>query len=87
MAWTTPTAVLFACIGVLLVCMTLLELRWPTRLEQGFLPMATTRGDRVFISLLSAAFIHLAWLGLIGTGLVWAGAIAIVWAAVVLRWG
>jgi predicted small integral membrane protein len=29
----------------------------------GILGIATTRGDRLFISLLGSAFIHLAWLG------------------------
>lgn len=87
MAWTMPTAVFFVCIGLALLCMTVLELRRPTRLENGFLPMATTRGDRFFISLLSAAFIHLAWLGLIGTMLPAASVLSLVWAFVLLRWG
>ncbi len=38
----------------------------PTRLRKGFLPIATTRGDRLFIGLLSAAYINLAWVGLAG---------------------
>jgi predicted small integral membrane protein len=32
-------------------------------LRKGFLPMATTRGDRLFIGLLLAAYINLAWVG------------------------
>jgi hypothetical protein len=32
-------------------------------LRKGFLPMATTRGDRLFIGLLSAAYINLALVG------------------------
>ena len=32
--------------------------------RKGVLTLNTTRGDRLFVSLLSAAFIHLAWLGL-----------------------
>ena len=31
--------------------------------RRGILSLDTTRGDRLFISLLSAAFIHLGWLG------------------------
>ena len=87
MAWTEPTAVFFICIGISLVIMTLLEMRAPTALARGFLPMATTRGDRFFISLLSAAFIHLTWLGLVGSFLWIASVLALIWAAVLLRWG
>ena len=87
MAWTTPTAAFFAAIGTALVIMTVLELLSPTRLRKGFLPMATTRGDRFFISLLSAAFVHLAWLGLVGTAVYLASVVSVLWAAVLLRWG
>ena len=87
MAWTAPTALFFFSIALALVVMTLLELKRPTMLRRGFLPVATTRGDRFFISLLSAAFIHLAWLGIVGSALLGASAVALVWAVVVLRWG
>ena len=40
--------------------------------RRGMLGLDTTRGDRLFISLLSSAFIHLAWLGIFGT-LLWIG--------------
>ena len=55
--------IFFIGIGMSLLLLTLAELKWPTVLAKGFLPLATTRGDRFFISLLSAAFIHLFWLG------------------------
>ncbi|MEM7097990.1 MAG: DUF2160 domain-containing protein [Pseudomonadota bacterium] len=87
MAWTWPTGAFFICIGLALLIMTIWELYKPTRLVRGFLPMATTRGDRFFISLLSAAFIHLAWLGLIGVWLWVASILAILWGIVLLRWG
>lgn len=35
----------------------------------GLLRFETTRGDRLFLSLLGSAFIHLAWLGLVGPSL------------------
>ena len=66
MVWTTPVAVFFGCIVLMLAGMTMWEIRSPTRLRKGFLPIATTRGDRLFIGLLSAAYINLAWLGLAG---------------------
>ena len=87
MAWTLPTALFFATIGMALVVMTLLELRYPTLQRQGFLPLSTTRGDRFFISLLSAAFIHLLFLGLLPGAVLWASAVSAAWAVLVLRWG
>ena len=64
MAWTTPVAVFFVCIALMLVGMTVWEIKSPTVLRKGFLPIETTRGDRLFIGLLTAAFINLAWVGL-----------------------
>ena len=66
MAWTTPVAMFFAGILLILVGMTVWEIRSPTVLRKGFLPIATTRGDRLFIGLLTAAYIHLAFVGLAG---------------------
>lgn len=64
MVWTTPVAVFFALVVVMLICMTILEVRTPTVERKGFLPISTTRGDRLFIGLMSAAWINLAWVGL-----------------------
>jgi predicted small integral membrane protein len=63
MAWTTPVAVFFTCIVLMLIGMTVWEIRSPTTLRKGWLPMATTRGDRLFIGLLLAAYINLAFVG------------------------
>ena len=87
MAWTLPTALFFVTIVMALVVMTLLELRYPTLQRQGFLPLSTTRGDRFFISLLSAAFIHLLFLGLLPGAVLWASAVSVAWAVLVLGWG
>lgn len=87
MAWTTPSAVLFAAIVGLLVVMLIWELASPTVARRGFLPMPTTRGDRLFISLLAAAFIHMAWLGLTAASPWPALAISAAAAAVIGRWG
>jgi predicted small integral membrane protein len=64
MVWTTPVAVFFTCIVLMLVGMTVWEIKQPTTLRKGFLPLATTRGDRLFIGLLVAAYINLAFVGL-----------------------
>jgi predicted small integral membrane protein len=63
MAWTLPVAVFFACIVLMLIGMTLWELRSPTIERRGFLPIATTRGDRLFIGLLLAGYVNLAFVG------------------------
>ena len=59
MAWTTPTAVFFAVIALILVSMTVAQVLWPTTERKGLLPMPTTRGDRLFLALIAAAFLHL----------------------------
>lgn len=59
MAWTTPTAIFFAVIAGILATMTVAQVVWPTVERKGLLPMPTTRGDRLFISLMAAAFLHL----------------------------
>ena len=71
MAWTTPVAVFFTCILFMLVGMTVWELKSPTALRRGFLPLDTTRGDRLFIGLLAAAYVNLAFVGISGKLVVW----------------
>ena len=73
MAWTLPVMVFFACIVLMLVGMTVWELRSPTVLRKGFLPIATTRGDRLFIGLLTAAFINLAFVATSERMIAWFG--------------
>ena len=85
MAWTWQTAVFFVVIACLLAVMTVLAIARPELERVGVLGIATTRGDRLFISLIGSAFIHLAWLGLIGPDLWWASAISLVYALAVFR--
>ena len=73
MAWTLPVAVFFTCIVLMLAGMTVWELKSPTTLRKGFLPLETTRGDRLFIGLLSAAYLNLAFVGLSGKFAEWFG--------------
>ncbi len=87
MVWTTPTAVFFAAIAAILLGMTAWELASPTVERKGFLPIATTRGDRLFIGLLSAAYIHLAVLGFTPLSLWLALGMSILWLGILLRWG
>jgi predicted small integral membrane protein len=66
MAWTTPVAVFFICIVLMLVGMTVWEIKSPTTDAQGLSADGTTRGDRLFIGLLAAAYINLAFVGISG---------------------
>ena len=63
MAWTLPVAVFFSAVVVVLFGMTLWEVRSPTTCRKGWLPIETTRGDRLFIGLLLAAYFNLAFVG------------------------
>ena len=86
MAWTWPTALFFLVIGLMLVSMTIWQVVSPSEERVGVLSIPTTPGDRLFISLLGAAYIHLAWLGLVGPNLWWALAVSVVFAIGVFRW-
>ena len=67
MAWTPATGLFFALLITTLLVMTTLGLAKPEAERVGILGIPTTRGDRLFISLVSAAVIHLAWIGVVGT--------------------
>ncbi len=86
MAWTLPTAIFFITIFALITAMGVWEYFSPGGGPRvGILRFETTRGDRLFVSLLGSAFIHLAWLGLGGPSLWWALALSVVYAIGVFR--
>ena len=87
MAWTWPTAAFFVFVALSLGAMVLWEWRRPGGApRRGILGLDTTRGDRLFISLLGSAFIFLAWLGFFGTPLWGAFVVSLVYGFVVFRW-
>src|SRR6478752_9958462 len=67
MAWTLPTAIFFAALACTLAAMTYLAAIYPEAERVGVLRIPTTRGDRLFVSLILAAVIHLLWIGFVGT--------------------
>jgi predicted small integral membrane protein len=88
MAWTVPTALFFVGIAAVLFLMGLWQRSEPKNQPRvGILGIATQRGDRLFVSLLGAAFIHLAWLGLApATAPLWGASLAsLVYAVLVFR--
>lgn len=70
MAWTWPTALFFVALFTAMGIITVIEIRKPgTSERKGALGLTTTRGDRLFLSLLGSSYIFLLWLGLFGTPL------------------
>ncbi len=87
MAWTWQTALFFGTIAMMLAGISFWEYKRPGGGErQGVLTLTTTRGDRLFITLLGSAFIHMGWLGLIGGPLWIATILCVVYGILVFRY-
>lgn len=87
MAWTWQTAAFWVFIAAALAAMAVWEWRRPGGApRRGILRIVTTRGDRLFISLLSAAYVHLGWLALVDGPLWGATALSAVGAVLVFRY-
>lgn len=87
MAWTWPTAAFFIFILLCLLGMVFWEWRSPGGApRRGIIGLDTTRGDRLFITLLGSAFIFLAWLGIVGTPLWGPLVISLAYGYSVFRW-
>jgi predicted small integral membrane protein len=84
MAWTPATLAFFIFIFAAIAAMGALEFRRPGGApRRGILGLDTTRGDRLFISLLGSAFIFLGWLAMFGVP-IWGGlALALIWGGLV----
>lgn len=87
MAWTLPTALFFGTIATILAGMTVWELRSPCIERKGFLPISTTRGDRLFIGLLGSAYLHLLVVGTTDWSVWIASVLSLFWLFAVMRWG
>ena len=66
MAWTLPTLIFFVMLAMTLAVMTWLAVVYPEAERVGILHIPTTRGDRLFISLIVTAVIHLLCIGFVG---------------------
>jgi len=87
MYWTWPTAIFFIVIFLILVAMTIWQTIAPSVPRRGFLPLSTTPGTRLFVGLLGAAFMHLAWIGFTDLSLWIVLPIAVCWIIAVMIWG
>jgi predicted small integral membrane protein len=73
MNWTLGTILFLSFVILLIVTLTLWDIKDPGWARKGgLLPIATTRGDRVFMGLLLTGCIFCLWLLLIGQTAVWA---------------
>jgi predicted small integral membrane protein len=84
MAWTWQTGLFFGGILTALTVLTFLALRFPETERFGILRIPTTRGDRLFLSLLGSAFIHVFWIAIAGPDQLWGASILSLFYAVVV---
>jgi len=88
MYWTVPSALTIGGLLCTIAAMAVWDRVSPSVARVGFLPMPTTRGDRLFISVMSIVGVHLLWLAFFGTAWLWVGTvIAAAWCALLARWG
>jgi predicted small integral membrane protein len=87
MAWTPVTGGFFIVIALILVAMGIWQAVSPSIERRGFLPMVTTRGDRLFIGLLSSAYANVGWVGLTEWSSWFLLPILVIWIAIVMRFG
>ena len=86
MAWTWQTGVFFAVLAGLLSTMTVLAVLRPEVPRTGILQFPTTRGDRLFVTLIGAAVIHVLWLASVGGALWPASILSVLFGAAMFRW-
>ena len=80
MAWTPATLAVFVGIFSAMAVIAFIEIRYPGTSERhGALGLTTTRGDRLFLTLLGTVYVFLAWLGLFGMPLWIPLIISILW--------
>ena len=87
MVWTPPVAIVFIAACLLIVGLTIWGHYRPPKIRKGFLRITTDRGDRVYISYISAAFFMVMWIALVDGALYVGCALAVALIAIILKWG
>jgi len=88
MHWTWQSGLGFGLLFSLLAGLAVLDRFRPGYARKGFLPMSTTRGDRVFISIALFVAQVFAWLKFVPDVSGWAmSGVAALVAVVILKWG
>jgi predicted small integral membrane protein len=71
MQWNWAGTVFIAFLILSITCLTVWDAIAPGVRKKGFLPIATTRGDRLFIGIMSSIGLILIWLALVGNQTLW----------------
>ena len=87
MHWTSSSVLGFGLLAALLGGLAILDMYHPGYARKGFMPMATTRGDRVFMSIACFVATIFAWLKFFpDVSTIWPFAIAGAIAFVLMKW-
>ena len=88
MYWTIPSAIFVGGIFLAIIGMCIWDHFKPNVNRKGFLPIDTSRGDRLFIGIISTIAINLLWLAIFSDWFLWGAVIlSLVWFFLVARWG
>jgi predicted small integral membrane protein len=88
MYWTWPSGIFFIALFAAIAAMGVWDVYQPTINRKGFLPIATSRGDRFFIGIISMIAIFLIWLVIFGQNYLWGAlTLSVVWWAIEAKWG
>lgn len=87
MAWTPGTFVFVVGVFATLLALTVLSVLRPSTPRQGFLPMPTARGDRIYVGLLGTGLILVVLVALTSLAIVAGLVLGGIWMFVVMRWG
>jgi len=86
MAWTWQTGLFIVAIVGSITLMGIIEIFRPGGApKHGILGLDTTRGDRLFISIIGFLWINLLWLALVSAPLLGAVVVGAIWVALVFR--
>jgi predicted small integral membrane protein len=87
MHWTWMSVLGFALLAALLGSLALLDQHYPGYGRKGLLPIETTRGDRVFMSIAGFITLVFAWLKYFPeAGPLWVFAVTAVLAFIIMKW-
>jgi predicted small integral membrane protein len=86
MYWTFPSVIFFGGIFLSILCLGVWHRHSPSIARKGFLPIETTRGDRLFIGVISSIFIYLIWMAVFKLSLLIVATILVVVWLILLAW-
>ena len=88
MRWSWQSAAFFGSIIFAIVGLTVWDIFSPGVRARRLLPMATTRGDRLFLGIILTIGLFLIWLATMGNQSLWGAAVlALVANGILARWG